>query len=492
MTRWASGDAGPPRVAPVAHDHAGPPAQLPLPFEPAAFRRRWSLTLARRADLRGACGPVHLTLEVVAWRLRATSHCERCKQRRRNWVLASDLNDTWDLAGDALLTLLLPCRLEDEVPEWPAPPPAPWDPAWVARVEAAWRTATEALAAHAPAALSLCNRLAPEVRRAAYQAMVTDASGRIEQLVAAHPLAAALLAHASPEAAMGPLAHPSPWHGVVEGLRLRDVMTHAALRLGIDCPHAQRRLRWLARALPGDLPPDVVVSAAWAPFPPSDLPATPDDRRTWAHALAFVGADAQRRGATEPWHAHAAHYASRHYVQMHGYFRSMGEWAFRWLDWLRHSGRRPSRARPVRSMLDALLVWCSKHGRAHMREQVRAELDALAKEGLHTLPTPPLPPLETPTARIHPIPTIRALYEEGERMNHCLFTFLDDILAGDLAAYTAEVGGVPTTVLLERDGSGAWSVKEHAGVGNAEAPSESREVVGGWVALHAIEAAAEA
>jgi hypothetical protein len=76
------------------------------------------------------------------------------------------------------------------------------------------------------------------------------------------------------------------------------------------------------------------------------------------------------------------------------------------------------------------------------------------------------------------------------RTEHCLFSFVDEITRGDLAAYTVEVDGTPTTVLLARTPTNTWAVREHAGYKNAAPTPEACAAIDAWLASRGLQAPA--
>ena len=65
-------------------------------------------------------------------------------------------------------------------------------------------------------------------------------------------------------------------------------------------------------------------------------------------------------------------------------------------------------------------------------------------------------------------------------MGHCVFSYWQDAVRGDVALYHIEVGGERSTLMLGRVGE-RWSFLEHSGVRNRPVSDATRAATARWL-----------
>jgi hypothetical protein len=185
--------------------------------------------------------------------------------------------------------------------------------------------------------------------------------------------------------------------------------------------------------------------------------------RLATHTLWHVHEPELRAGLSSFVSAHALLLASR------GRRAGLLELLQRLLRFSRASGRVPSRgSNPLR-----VLAECDRWWRDQQGDHVLAQLERVALPGA---PAPP-PGLE---ARL--LATPEELAAEGERMHHCVASWLPRLLAGDTWVYAVRVGAVDITVAVERGGDGRLCLAEARLRDDLEPAPVQARLLDAWVA----------
>lgn len=323
-----------------------------------------------------------------------------------------------------------------------------------------------------PVALETCRHFHHRVRATIYWAVRHDRTGYVLQLAEAKPGVLALIAHTAPfelSAALpsNPLPNIPIWRDVVAGRPLVGILAEVARRL--HHPEEDRaRLRWFAnRADRGCAPEDVLRVSQIPSVPQSDLPREPRDRARWIGVLADLPLYDSPRDAS------VVRYASARFGDLGAIDRVQLD---RVVSYVRNSGRRPSRAKPVAQLLVEMEAYFEEWAENHSVESVLAMLE---KENAD-VPAPPYPACESEHLRITPITTLRELYDEGQAMRHCIFSYYDLVIAGQVAIYHVEAFGEASTLLLRRE-EAHWLLEEQGGVLNEPPSAEALAAVERWL-----------
>lgn len=145
--------------------------------------------------------------------------------------------------------------------------------------------------------------------------------------------------------------------------------------------------------------------------------------------------------------------------------------------YVRAEGRSPSRQLPFAR----LAAQAEQHHERWALDDDAARVLLLLERHDTRVPEPPLPDMDEDGVRVAAVRTVRALHEEGERMEHCIFSYWPDFTAGEVAVYHVEVGAEASTVMIARTES-EWRVVEHQARGNEEPGQASRMAVRQWMA----------
>lgn len=431
-----------------------------------AWDQRWRRRLPPATKRNGICGPVSLNAKVRGPWIGLASRCLRCKRSESHVRHAIDGLGVDDLG----------------VPGYPhceaGAGGLPWDDD-----HAAWQPAMERLCTqvHQAAEAAVCRQTAESVRlldtlerKTAYEAAVADHSGRIRQFIEVRPATAGLV---SLGARFG---REQAWDAVVAGKPLREVLAIAVRGWYVDESPAVQRLRWLYRRMPGDTPPLDLVALAELPLVPSDVPSDDCEIEQWLETMRSLSTGLFHTPPADVRDC-LARYASRHYRTMNA---RLDHDALTWEDlvrWMEETGRRPSRAMPP----DRLLMEMGPHGMSRCLvahgEPVK-RIEALERLGRDALPAPPFATHEGDDLRVMPLRDLRALYEEGQEMEHCILSLASDIARGGHAAYSVRLGEERTSLVLVRTDEAGWDVAEHKGVANREPSEEAEERVRAWLA----------
>jgi hypothetical protein len=215
--------------------------------------------------------------------------------------------------------------------------------------------------------------------------------------------------------------------------------------------------------------------------------------RLATHTLWHVHEPELRAGLSSFVSAHALLLASR------GRRAGLLELLQRLLRFSRASGRVPSRgSNPLR-----VLAECDRWWRDQQRDTPAGRLGDLlrrlpalglgevvavhALEGDHVLaqlervalPGAPAPP---PGLEARLLATPEELAAEGERMHHCVASWLPRLLAGDTWVYAVRVGAVDITVAVERGGDGRLCLAEARLRDDLEPAPVQARLLDAWVA----------
>jgi hypothetical protein len=93
---------------------------------------------------------------------------------------------------------------------------------------------------------------------------------------------------------------------------------------------------------------------------------------------------------------------------------------------------------------------------------------------------PPAPFAGTADGQISPVQTGRALVDESHNMDHCVSSYLPQIMDGRLSIYHVEIPGERATLSLVWNGS-AWYAGELRGFRNADVSIRVRTKVDAWI-----------
>ncbi|MCB9598576.1 MAG: PcfJ domain-containing protein [Sandaracinaceae bacterium] len=329
-----------------------------------------------------------------------------------------------------------------------------------------------ALAACDGVALEASRGFATEVRATVYWVLRHDASGRALQLAEQQPGTMIMVANAAPfepETALdeNPLPRFPIWRDVLAGRSLDHLFAQVAERL--DHPELHRpRLRWLMRRAPrAARPRELVKVSRLAAVPPSDRPADPRELLVWLSVLADL----------DPYQSHDprwVRYVSARYREIAHVDPVRLERVHRYV---RAQDRSPSRRLPF-ARLAAQAE--QHHERWALEEDALRVLRRLERQDTR-VPEPPLPDMDEDGVRVTAVRTVRGLHEEGERMEHCIFSYWPELTAGEVAVYHVEVGAEASTVMVARVGA-EWHVVEHQAPGNEEPGRASQMAVRQWMA----------
>jgi hypothetical protein len=301
--------------------------------------------------------------------------------------------------------------------------------------------------------------------------------------------------------------------GVVAGRPLRSVLSDAAklalsherteetvtARLGPTHAAAARLLIRRARSL---VRGDDLLGLPLPVFATEDIPREPVRNGRWyattrlaTHTLWHIHEPELRAGLSSFVSAHALLLASR------GRRAGLLELIQQLLRFSRATGRVPSRrSNPLR-----LLAECDRWWRDQQRDTPAGRLgdllrrlpglglgeviavhalersDVLAQLERVALPAAPTP-ATLPSLEARLLATPEELAAEGERMHHCVTSWLPRLLGGDTWVYAVRVGAADVTVAVERGADGRLRIAEARLRDDLEPPPVQVRLLEMWVA----------
>jgi len=458
------------------------PIQLALPVVGAPSREQVARWTVDRPLARIPCGPLELRLAADQATAEVELRCHRCHavraEERTAWSWSTPLwytttadSMTPPFAGE-LVERVVDCARTD--------PHGCGDTPWLHDLSARFERVMERLRRRVEADAALA--VLPFHERAqatVYWATVLDRRGYVAQLVAQHPGLALVSAHAEPWRGTATLSGDElwgrAWRAVARGRPLAEVTAGAAESLALDSD-VGRRLAWLARHVPPNADPELVVDASrCTDAPQSDLPSHAHHRLEWMRAITAVRLAIGIDRAHERWARAAIRYASRHHA---AFVRLPPAALHRFVEWLARTERRIARDVPPETAFLDNEEWWEQWAAVRSAEHLLAHLRA---RGVDAFPEPPLPGWEDRGIRIEPIRTPEELYLEGRHMGHCIFSYCDSVLARTCAVYRVTVDDEPTTLMLDRR-EGRWTAGEHAGRYNRRPTEMERGAVRLWLA----------
>ncbi|MSP17660.1 MAG: hypothetical protein EXR73_13830 [Myxococcales bacterium] len=178
-------------------------------------------------------------------------------------------------------------------------------------------------------------------------------------------------------------------------------------------------------------------------------------------------------------------FASRHAAALAGGSdRSIRETLGQLADYAVATGRRPGRCTDPAAVVEESRRWHARLARAEELAELEriAGLDAgtLTSGGDLALPPAPLAAWTRGSATVRPLVTARELIDEGERMGHCLASYLPHVLAGHCHIYAALVDGAPLTIEVEA-GPRSFQVGQIAGRANREPTPDEWAALAPWI-----------
>lgn len=129
---------------------------------------------------------------------------------------------------------------------------------------------------------------------------------------------------------------------------------------------------------------------------------------------------------------------------------------------------------------DVIETYCQGHAFGNPRDFLSALLHSPAETEV-SFPPPWIDAGDIDGYRIEPITTADGLRDEGERMHHCVGSYVPDVARGQAYFYhVSKAGGRVATLQLTRTDS-RYDIEEIRGICNADVPGKALAAVKSWV-----------
>jgi hypothetical protein len=351
-----------------------------------------------------------------------------------------------------------------------------------------------------------------------YQALATDASGRLAQLAKSHPgvltFAYALGSFGRREGCTR--SANQALRGIIDGRPLKQLLDeavrawakHAGKGVGrsctpdgylrnwqclVECQEKDRQALFQAQRLlirrAGAGVPSLTL---WLPpppaFAPEDIPQQKLANARWFRVMKCLRPVLALRNNIRPEHAVTlCMFISRHALKI-GQSKELGNSDYgrirTLLDYARANNHWPLRSTPGAGYLAVAEAW-------HRRFQEIQHLAELAAETGESLvgpdgnslpfPEPPCPGWRSGEDTMVPLRTVEEVLAEGNNMHNCVASRVGEALAGRAFLYHGRVRGKPLTIQIAEDRN-SYRLVEAAGSSNEKLTAAQKRIIGKFIA----------